>query len=446
MRFIVNFLCFCIFVTHAYAEENLFNSLASSYLNNPQLNSQREKTKAVDETLIQAYSNFKPSIEGSAEIVDSINKNTTNYSGSAVSDSNSQTQTNSITITQKLFQGIPNAQKYKKAVDISRYELKNTEQEVLFKTIESFTEVLLFEKQVLINNDNLNLSDKQVELDKARYNKGLLKLSDLAQSEASLASAKAKLLSSKNDLAISKNNFKNIIGYEPKDLKNPNLKNIQIPQSLNDTISESQKQNVQLLISELKVKKAKYDYNSNIEDAFAPKASVSFKVSEYDEFSPTFDKRTKTEASAKVSIPVYSGGKGYSLVKEKQALKISAELDYEDAKNNAVKVASSSWSNFKLSESKLELAKAQLKASEIAYEGIIQEYESGQRTTLDVLNSRGLLLAARLNLINSEREQILSTFNLLKVTGNLTANYLNLEARVYDPKEVYKKSWIRHIF
>ena len=174
MRFVINFLCFCIFVTHAYAEENLFNSLASSYLNNPQLNSQREKTKAVDETLIQAYSNFKPSIEGSAEIVDSINKNTTTYNGSSVSDSNSQTQTNSITVTQKLFQGIPNAQKYKKAVDISRYELKNIEQEVLFKTVESFTEVLLFEKQVLINNDNLNLSDKQVELDKARYNLSLI--------------------------------------------------------------------------------------------------------------------------------------------------------------------------------------------------------------------------------------------------------------------------------
>src|SRR6056300_141383 len=120
MRFIVNFLCLCIFVTHVYAEENLFNSLASSYLNNPQLNSQREKTKAVDETLIQAYSNFKPSIEGSAVIVDSINKNTTNYNGSAVSDSNLQTQTNSITVTQKLFQGISNTKKYSTAVDISR--------------------------------------------------------------------------------------------------------------------------------------------------------------------------------------------------------------------------------------------------------------------------------------------------------------------------------------
>ena len=53
MRFIVNFLSFCIFVTHAYAEENLFNSLASSYLNNPQLNSQREKTKAIDVAKMQ---------------------------------------------------------------------------------------------------------------------------------------------------------------------------------------------------------------------------------------------------------------------------------------------------------------------------------------------------------------------------------------------------------
>ena len=183
-----------------------------------------------------------------------------------------------------------------------------------------------------------------------------------------------------------------------------------------------------------------------MEDAFAPKASVSFKVSESDEYSSSYDKRTQTQASAQVTVPIYSGGKGYSLVKEKQALKISADLDYTDIKNNTAKISSSAWSNFKLAQSKLDLAKAQLKAAEIAYEGITQEYESGQRTTLDVLNTRGFLLDAKLNLINSEREEILSRFNLLLVTGNLTASYLKLEAKIYDPKEFYKQSWIRHIF
>ena len=446
MRFFTKILCFCIVISNVHAEENLFKSLASSYLNIPQINSQIEKTKAVDETLIQAYSNFKPTIEGSLTKTDTQYKNSTDASGTSLADSGYQTQTNSITVTQKLFQGISNAKKFNKAVEISRYELKEVEQQVLFNTVEAFTEVLLYEKEVLINRDNLDLSDKQVELDKAKYNKGVVKLSDLAQSESSLASAKAKLLSSENALQTSKSNFKNIVGYAPENLATPNLESFQIPDSLEQTVSFAEQNNSQLVIAQLKIQKANYDLNSSKEDAFAPKASVSFGISESDDYSSSYDKRTQTEAQAKVSIPIYSGGKGYSQIKEKQALKISADLDYADVKNNTTKIASSAWSNFKLSQSKLDLAKAQLKAAEIAYEGIIQEYESGQRTTLDVLNSRGFLLEARLNLINSERNEIISKFNLLFVTGNLTANYLKLEAKIYDPKEVYKNSWIRHIF
>lgn len=446
MRFFTKILCFCILVSNAYAEENLFNSLASSYLNNPQINSQREKTKAVDETLIQAYSNFKPIIEGSLTKRDIQNKNSTTTREVSVAESGNQTQTNSIIVTQKLFQGISNAKKFNKAVEISRYELKEVEEQVLFNTVEAFTEVLLYEKEVLINKDNLDLSDKQVELDKAKYNKGVIKLSDLAQSESSLASAKAKLLSSESALQTSKNNFKNIVGYTPENLTIPNLQSLSISSSLEQTVSLAKQNNSQLIIAQLKIQKANYDLNSSKESAFAPKASLSFEISENDDNNSSTHKRTQTEAKATVSIPIYSGGKGYSQVKEKQALKISADLDYADVKNNTTKIASSAWSNFKLSQSKLDLAKAQLRASEIAYEGIIQEYESGQRTTLDVLNSRSFLLEARLNLINSERNEIISKFNLLFVTGNLTANYLKLEAKIYDPKEIYKKSWIRHIF
>ncbi len=212
MRFLAKILFFCFLSSATIAEEGLFKSLASSYLNNPTLNSQREKTKAVDETLVQAYSNFKPTITGTITKEDTLNKNSTDYANAGVSDSNLQTSTQSITITQKLFQGLSNAKKVKKSVEISRYELKDTEQEVLYKTVEAFTEVVLYQKQVLINKDNLDLADKQVELDKARYNKGSIKLSDLAQSESSLASAKSKLLSSQNALANSKNNFKNIVG------------------------------------------------------------------------------------------------------------------------------------------------------------------------------------------------------------------------------------------
>lgn len=446
MYYIIKFLFFYLLTVNVLAEETLFKSLASSYLNNPELNSQREKTKAVDETLVQAYSNFKPKVTGIFSKGDTLNKNSTNYNNLSVADSNFQKTTQSITVTQKLFQGINNSKKVKKNVEISRYELKNVEQEVLFKTVKAFTEVILYKKQVLINEDNLNLSDKQVELDKARYNKGAIRLSDLAQSESSLASAKSKLLSSQNALENSKNIFKNIVGYFPKNLKLSNLTDLILPTSLKETILLAKKNNPNLIIVSLKVKRAIDDLNHSREDAFGPKASLSYEASEHDEFSATIDKRFQSTFKAEISIPFYSGGKGSSLVKEKKSLKISSELDYIDKKNEITQTASSAWLDYRLNLSRLDLAKAQLKAAEIAFEGIEQEYESGQRTTLDVLSSRGLMLEARINLINSERNEILSRFNLLKVTGNLTASFLKLRARIYNPKEYTRKNWIQHLF
>ena len=140
--------------------------------------------------------------------------------------------------------------------------------------------------------------------------------------------------------------------------------------------------------------------------------------------------------------PLYSGGKNYSFYQQKKALKVSAELDYQDKQNETRKNATNVWSEYQLKKSELNLAKAQLQAAEIAYEGIVQEYESGTRDTLDVLNSRSLLLIARLNFIDVERDEIISRFKLLQVTGNLTSLHLKLETKQINPKT----NWIRHIF
>ena len=75
-----------------------------------------------------------------------------------------------------------------------------------------------------------------------------------------------------------------------------------------------------------------------------------------------------------------------------------------------------------LSKSVLESQfRSQVKAAEIANEGITQEYESGSnRTTLEVIQSRTILLNSRINLAISERNFLISQFNLLSAIGRLT--------------------------
>ena len=68
----------------------MFQSLISTYINNKELNSQREKAKAVNEELIQSYAILKPSI---TELFLNLDLNEGQKSiSSSIADSNLQTK------------------------------------------------------------------------------------------------------------------------------------------------------------------------------------------------------------------------------------------------------------------------------------------------------------------------------------------------------------------
>jgi len=173
---------------------------------------------------------------------------------------------------------------------------------------------------------------------------------------------------------------------------------------------------------------------------------LSLDITDYDGYSSSVDKTKQSVAKAQASIPLYQGGKQTSLIIQKRSLLDSAELDLQTSKNIVDRDSYSAWSNFKLAISNFELTKLRVKASEIAYEGIIQEYEAGSRSTLDVITSRSTLLESRVNNAISDKDRIVSQFKLLSSVGNLTAKNLALETKLYDPNNYPNKSWIRHIF
>ncbi|MEK0420096.1 MAG: hypothetical protein RIQ65_806, partial [Pseudomonadota bacterium] len=178
----------------------------------------------------------------------------------------------------------------------------------------------------------------------------------------------------------------------------------------------------------------------------SPTFSLSLGITDYDGYSSSVDKTKQSVAKAQASIPLYQGGKQTSLIIQKKSLLDSAELDLQNSKNVVDRDSYSAWSNYRLSISNAELTKLRVKASEIAYEGIIQEYESGSRSTLDVITSRSTLLESRVNNAISDKDRIVSQFKLLSSTGGLTAKNLALETKLYDPNDYPNKRWIRHIF
>ncbi len=404
--------------------DSLTESLKSAYLNNSKLNAERAGAQASKETKREAISEFLPSVTISGYISEQDNTNPGD-------DTNFRPSEQSITVEQKVFQGfggIANLKKKQYGQQLAEFQLKKIEQQTLLAAAEAHTGLLLNRKKVNINLMNIDLLERQVETDQNRLERGEISLTDLAQSESSLSGARAELITAQNDLITSKANFEKIIGKKPSEnVQEIKELNLNLPKSLAGAYKISNNENPDLQIAFLEYKQSKLDVviaGSNL----SPSATLSYKISEQDDFSATVKDRTQQIVKAEASWPLFAGGSNLFSLREAQALKNQKELLYEDSKKQNETDVANVWSSYQSSKSILTSIRSQVKAAEIANEGITLEYESGtSRTTLEVIQSRSILLSARINLASSERNFLISQFNLLSAVGRLTAKQLNLK-------------------
>ena len=280
-----------------------------------------------------------------------------------------------------------------------------------------------------INLSNVDLLERQVETDQNRLEKGEISLTDLAQSESSLAGAKAQLIAAKNDLITSKTNFEKIIGKKIIDesIEVSIENNLNLPVSLATAYKISNLENPDLQIAILEYEQSKLDVTIAGSE-LSPSATLSYKISEQDDISSTVKERTQQTVTATATWPLFAGGKNAFNYRKFKEIKNQKELLLEDEKKSIKTRVANAWSSYQSSKSVLDSIRSQVTAAEIANEGITLEYESGNsRTTLEVIQSRSILLNSRINLATSERDFIISQFSLLSAIGRLTPKQLNLK-------------------
>ena len=420
-----------LFLNQHVLAVTLFEALTEAYKNNTDLNAERENINISEEDLKISKGNYLPSVTISGSKSQEDTSKLTNRTGVEQSVNDVDPSTQSIKIEQTLidFGRNANFQKNKIGINLASAKLLKKEQEVLLKVIEAYSGLILANKKLKINQSNLSLLERQVETNRARLERGQITLSDLAQSESSLAGAQANFIQSKNEIISSKLNYENVIGpiADINNLNNNFDIKLMLPNNLSDAIDKSKTYNPELIIAKLEYEQSEKDVLISRSD-LSPSAKLSYENSRSQDLSSSYDERNKNILKATVTWPVYSGGKNRASLNKSRNLRNKKKLLLNSvSKNNNSNVAIS-WSTLQSSKSLLSSVKSQVKAAEIANEGITVEYESGLgRSTLDVIQSNSILLDARITLANSERNHLLSQFKLLKSIGLLNSSYLKLQ-------------------
>lgn len=442
----VALLASAFWIPNAYAADSLIDALVKAYQSNPQLLAERANLRATDEDVAQAIAQWRPTISINADY--SRIKSETKTDPSAL-DPGGRIETTrdpwgaDIVANQVVFAGgriLAQRRQADARVRAGRAFLHSTEQTVFLNTVSAYMNVVRDESEVKLNEANVTLLKRQLEAASARFEVGEITRTDVAQAEARLSAGEAALTAAQASLKASRLSYERAVGEAPATL-DPKPPVPTLPADEDQARQIANAQNPTLMAARESEAASRYAIDFAV-GQLLPTVSVqaSYGRSGQERFPESIGDDTRVTASA--TVPIYQGGAEWSGIRQAKELNNRARMDTEDARRATDEATSNAWEGYRASRDSSEANRSQVRAAEIAFEGVQQELEVGSRTTLDVLNQQQELLNARVALVRSERDEVVAGFSLLAAVGKLTAQELALPVQLYDPVENYEmQTW-----
>ena len=430
-------------VAEIFLSEDLSKSLSNLYSFHPQIKYEREILKSKDELLPRAFSEFRPEIKGYYQ----KGKIDTNSEGFNISSDGIRTETNKgVVVSQSIFDGGSSLSKIKVAKNeilSQRSNLKNIEQEIFLEAIKLYADLATEKSNLKVKEKNVEVLKRQLELTKEQFEIGELTLTDVSISEARFTLAESELMESLNIINSIKAKYLSIFGVNPS---NPEiiipLKEKQFEEK--SLIAEGKKNNPKIKSVEFTLISLKNEISS-LKRKRLPSVKLEAEAKINQGYFRTDSEREVLSAFAKVDIPIYQSGIASSKIREaRERLFAQQELLKLETENLAASIVSSKSSN-DYSSSRINAYIKQIESNKIYLDGLKQEFELGERTTLDVLDGEQELLESELDLIKAYKDYFISYYEVLFFIGKLNAKDLNLNVEIFDNEENYnkvKRKWL----
>ena len=395
-------------------ETNLKSTLEATYNNNFLIAQQREKILKYNESVTQQLSVKKPDL--SANLSQNLDESNGKYNNSA-----------NITIKQLLYDGgqssnLVDAAKY--TVLAERELLIKAEQDNLLKAITVYMDLRQAKANLELAENNIKVIEEQLRAANNRFEVGEVTRTDVSQTKARLALAVSNVETRKAILTGKSASYLLIVGENHGNLSTP-PKHPEIP----NTFSKAEKiaienhprilaARLQLKVSEYRIDASRGIFNPTIIGSITSKTGTSISSS--------------TGATIQATIPLFNYGnlrsKKRAAINDKKISKHALDIALLTTRSN-LQIYHSSWL---AAVAAIKASKAQIEASQIAFEGMREESKLGSRTTLDVLDAEQELLSARSNLVTALRDEQVQAYNVLSEMGQLTTSNLGLEVQTFN--------------
>ncbi|WP_424811912.1 TolC family outer membrane protein [Roseococcus sp. YIM B11640] len=434
--------------------QTMQEALAQTYNNNPTLLAARAQLRAVDEGVPQALAGWRPSvvIAGSAGAADARSRSlATSFrpDGSfyfrdqtyPVPNTIRQERTPAaatITMTQPIFRGgrtTAQTRQAENAVLAQRARLLAVEQQVLGDAVQAYIGVIQNAELLRLNINNEQVLGRQLEATNERFRVGEITRTDVAQAESRLAGARTSRTQAEGTLQVARATYQRVIGDQPRRLVNPQPLAVPV-RSAGEAQQVAMANNPNVVSALFSAASARDNVDVQI-SVLLPQVSATAQAFRQDNNLAPHTRQTGGQATLNLTVPIYQNGAEHSAVRQARQQAQQSITQVDEQRRLVAQNASQSWESLRSARAAVESVRAQIRAAEIALDGVQREAIVGSRTTLDVLNAEQELLNARTSLVNALSLVITGSYALAASIGRLTAQDLGLQVEIYDMTAYY---------
>jgi outer membrane protein len=426
--------------------QSIEEALANAYRTNPELLAQRAALRATDETVPQALSQWRPSITlsgNTGKARDFSATTTTNFGANGSRDQstseNERVRTPlsaTVTLTQPLYRGGRSTAELARAeanVQAGRAQLDVVEQRILLEAATAYINLAQAFAVLELNINNVQVLQRQLDAARDRFQVGEITRTDVSQAEARLSQSQANRTRSEGEVATARATFLRTAGIEAGRVRVP-----AVPRGLPGTEAEArtwaQTANPNIVQARFSHESATQDV-SLIEGEQLPTVALQADAIKSRETQTRGLTRDTLDVLLTFSVPIYQQGATDARVRGAKQTQGQRRTQIDVALRQAIDDSTRGWQQLQTARAQIGSFTAQIRANEIALEGVEQEARVGSRTVLDVLNAEQELLNSRVSLVQAQRDEVLAAFQLLSAVGRLRASELGLPVDIYNPAE-----------
>lgn len=416
--------------------QTLEEALGAAYANNPTLLAQRAKLRITDEQVVQALSNWRPTVEMVGD------------AGTSQTESNVWTNRRqfrdprslSFTLDQDLYRGgrtIAATREAENTVKAERARLLVVEQAVLRDAATAFVDVVRDQAVLELNIKNEQRLARQLKATRDRFRVGEVTRTDVSQAESRLARALADRSQAQGDLEISRAAYRNVVGEAPGRLSAPAPLGA-LPSSWEDAIGIAVAESPNVIAADFDAR-ASADNADEVRGELLPRVSLEGSAKRAFDTAGEESRVDTLEASVTLTVPLYQSGAIYSRLRAARQTVGQQRLLVDEARRAAAESATRAWESLQTAQARIRAFNAEIEAAEIALEGVEREAAVGLRTVLDVLDAEQELLDASVSFVLAQRDEMAAIFDLKVALGHMDVTRLGLDVEPYDPNRHYRE-------